>query len=157
MAFGATAAAKAAYLGWRLPTLNELYRPFRVGADATAANPALAPERMKGAEIGIDLRPADGVTLRATAFTNKLTDAIGNVTLAQGPGTFPGVGFVAGAYRQRVNIDAVRSNGMELDARLALAVQPAVYRVVVQGRAQAPKLVPLMRASEMRSMSRTPT
>ena len=108
----------AAYLGWRLPTLNELYRPFRVGADATAANPALAPERMKGAELGIDLTPAEGVSLRATAFTNKLTDAIGNVTLAQGPGTFPGVGFVAGAYRQRVNIDAVRSNGVELDARM---------------------------------------
>ena len=108
----------AAYLGWRLPTLNELYRPFRVGADATAANPALAPERMKGAELGIDLTPAQGVSLRATAFTNKLTDAIGNVTLAQGPGTFPGVGFVAGAYRQRVNIDAVRSNGLELDARI---------------------------------------
>jgi outer membrane receptor protein involved in Fe transport len=108
----------AAYLGWRLPTLNELYRPFRVGADATAANPALAPERMKGAELGIDLTPAEGVSIRATAFTNKLTDAIGNVTLAQGPGTFPGVGFVAGAYRQRVNIDAVRSNGVELDARI---------------------------------------
>ncbi len=108
----------AAYLGWRLPTLNELYRPFRVGADATAANPALAPERMKGAELGIDLTPAEGVSLRATAFTNKLTDAIGNVTLAQGPGTFPGVGFVSGAYRQRVNIDAVRSNGLELDARI---------------------------------------
>ncbi len=27
----------AAYRGWRLPTLNELYRPFRAGADATAA------------------------------------------------------------------------------------------------------------------------
>lgn len=108
----------AAYLGWRLPTLNELYRPFRVGADATAANPALAPERMKGAELGVDVRPARGVSLRATAFTNKLTDAIGNVTLAQGPGTFPGVGFVSGAYRQRVNINAVRSNGVELDVRV---------------------------------------
>ncbi|RJT24460.1 TonB-dependent receptor [Chakrabartia godavariana] len=108
----------AAYLGWRLPTLNELYRPFRVGADATAANPALAPERMKGVELGVDVRPANGVSLRATAFTNKLTDAIGNVTRGQGPGTFPGVGFVAGAYRQRVNIDAVRSTGVELDARL---------------------------------------
>jgi outer membrane receptor protein involved in Fe transport len=28
----------AAYVGWRLPTLNELYRPFRVGTDATAAS-----------------------------------------------------------------------------------------------------------------------
>jgi len=112
----------AAYLGWRLPTLNELYRPFRVGADATAANPALNPERMKGAEIGIDWTPADAVTLRATAFTNRLTDAIGNVTLGRGAGVFPGVGFVAagGAYRQRVNIDAVRSKGVELDANARL-------------------------------------
>ena len=36
----------AAYLGWRLPTLNELFRPFRAGADATAANPYLKPERL---------------------------------------------------------------------------------------------------------------
>jgi len=39
----------AAYLGWRLPTLNELYRPFRVATDATAANAALpgAPARYR--------------------------------------------------------------------------------------------------------------
>ena len=39
----------AAYLGWRMPTLNELFRPFRAGADATAANPELDPERLAGA------------------------------------------------------------------------------------------------------------
>ncbi len=135
----------AAYLGWRLPTLNELYRPFRVGADATAANPALAPERMKGIELGVDLQPAKGVSLRATAFTNKLTDAIGNVTLAQGPGTFPGVGFVTGAYRQRVNIDAVRSNGVELDARIIrgdwrLAVSYAYTDAQISGSGRAAAL-----------------
>ncbi len=109
----------AAYLGWRLPTLNELYRPFRVGADATAANAALSPERSKGAELGLDWQPAKGLTLSATAFTNRLTSAIANVTLASGPGVFPGVGFVAGggAYRQRQNVDAVRSKGLEIDAR----------------------------------------
>jgi vitamin B12 transporter len=109
----------AAYLGWRLPTLNELYRPFRVGADATAANPALSPERMKGFEIGIDLRPTDQLTLRTTLFSNRLTKAIANVTLGAGPGTFPGVGFVAagGAYRQRQNVDAIQSKGVELDAQ----------------------------------------
>ena len=42
----------AAYLGWRLPTLNELFRPFRAGADATAANADLDPERLRGAEAG---------------------------------------------------------------------------------------------------------
>lgn len=109
----------AAYLGWRLPTLNELYRPFRVGADATAANPALKPETMRGVEAGIDWRPAEGASLRATVFSNRLKDAIANVTLGAGPGTFPGVGFVAagGAYRQRQNLDAIRSNGVELDAQ----------------------------------------
>ncbi|RYY42418.1 MAG: TonB-dependent receptor, partial [Sphingomonadales bacterium] len=58
----------AAYSGWRLPTLNELYRPFRAGADATAANPLLSPERLRGAEIGVDLTPTPGFSLRATGF-----------------------------------------------------------------------------------------
>jgi outer membrane receptor protein involved in Fe transport len=107
----------AAYLGWRLPTLNELYRPFRVGTDATAANAALAPERLHGAEVGAELRPLPGLRLGLTAFTNRLEDAIANVTLGQGPGTFPGVGFVAGEYRQRRNLDAIEVEGVELDAR----------------------------------------
>ncbi len=130
----------AAYLGWRLPTLNELYRPFRVGADATAANAALNPERMKGAEIGLSWSHSfrapiweiandeecciigggnisGDVGAKVTFFSNRLTSAIANVTLGAGAGTFPGVGFVAagGAYRQRQNIDAVRSKGVEFD------------------------------------------
>ncbi len=110
----------AAYLGWRLPTLNELYRPFRVGADATAANPGLKTERSRGFEFGVDWQPNDAISLRATAFSNRLERAIANVTLGMGPGVFPGVGFVAagGAFRQRQNVDAVRSNGVELDARV---------------------------------------
>ncbi|KRC81000.1 TonB-dependent receptor [Sphingomonas sp. Root241] len=109
----------AAYRGWRLPTLNELYRPFRVGADATAANAALDPERLSGAEIGIDWRPIPQLALRATGYWNRLDDAIANVTLARGPGTFAGVGFVsaAGVYRQRQNLDAVEARGIELDGR----------------------------------------
>jgi outer membrane receptor protein involved in Fe transport len=109
----------AAYRGWRLPTLNELYRPFRVGADATAANAALDPERLTGAEIGLDWRLAPALTLRATGYWNRLDDAIANVTLANGPGAFPGVGFVsaAGVYRQRQNLDAVEARGVELDGR----------------------------------------
>lgn len=133
----------AAYTGWRLPTLNELYRPFRVGADATAANPLLKPERMKGIEAGMERRftlgepwlPDVDVTsvneaemsrprlrLAATIFSNRLRDAIGNVTLANGPGVYPGVGFVAagGAYRQRLNLDAVKSTGVEFDAELSV-------------------------------------
>jgi len=112
----------AAYLGWRLPTLNELYRPFRVGTDATAANAALSPERLQGAEAGLTIRPAPWAQLGVTIFVNRLTGAIANVTLGQGPGTFPGFGFVTagGAYRQRQNVDAVESRGIELDASLSL-------------------------------------
>ncbi|MCX8476850.1 MAG: TonB-dependent receptor [Sphingomonas sp.] len=118
-AAGAVTLRAAAYRGWRLPTLNELYRPFRVGADATAANAALDPERLTGAEIGLDWRPAPALTFRATGYWNRLDDAIANVTLASGPGNFPGVGFVsaAGVYRQRRNLDAVEARGVELDGR----------------------------------------
>ena len=104
----------AAYLGWRMPTLNELFRPFRAGSDATAANPLLDPERLSGAELGLSYR-RDGLSLSATAFANRLKDAIANVTLGAGPGVFPGVGFVAegGEFRQRRNVDAIRVRGIE--------------------------------------------
>ncbi len=110
----------AAYLGWRLPTLNELYRPFRVGADATAANARLAPERLRGIEAGVEYRPTGDGRVGVTVFANRLEDAIANVTLGRGPGVFPGAGFVAdgGEYRQRRNLDAIRSKGIEVDGRL---------------------------------------
>ena len=110
----------AFYLGWRLPTLNELYRPFRVGADATAANAGLSPERLAGAEAGLQWRPAKPIRVNFTLFTNRLEQAIANVTLGQGPDQFPGVGFVAGQFRQRRNVDAVRSQGAEIDVDVDL-------------------------------------
>jgi outer membrane receptor protein involved in Fe transport len=107
----------AAYRGWRLPTLNELHRPFRVGADATAAEPGLAPETVDGAELGFDLRPGRGVTLRLTGYVNRLDAAIANVGVGAGPGIFPGVGFVAagGVFRRRANLDAIEAKGVEAD------------------------------------------
>jgi outer membrane receptor protein involved in Fe transport len=107
----------AAYLGWRMPTLNELFRPFRAGLDATAANPGLKPEKLAGAEAGIEYRRGD-VNLSATAFVNRLKDVIANVTLGHGPGLFAGVGFVAagGTYFQRENVDAVKVRGVEASA-----------------------------------------
>jgi outer membrane receptor protein involved in Fe transport len=107
----------AAYRGWRLPTLNELYRPFRVGADATAANAALSPERLSGVEGGITITPTATTSIAATWFHNRMDDAIANVTAGIGPGTFPLAGFVAagGVYRVRDNLDGIRSNGLEVD------------------------------------------
>jgi vitamin B12 transporter len=107
----------AAYLGWRMPTLNELFRPFRAGADATAANPDLDPERLAGAEAGLEYHHGP-LRLSVTGFLNRLKDAIANVTLGHGPGTFPGVGFVAagGSYLQRQNVDSVNVHGVEAEA-----------------------------------------
>jgi vitamin B12 transporter len=134
----------AAYLGWRLPTLNELYRPFRVGADATAANAMLAPERLKGIEAGLVWRPAPNARIGITLFSNRLKKAIANVTLDQGPGTFPGVGFVpaGGQFRMRQNVDAVATRGIEIDGsidfgqfRLAVGYSLADARVDASGAA----------------------
>lgn len=107
----------ALFTAWRLPTLNELYRPFRVGSDATAANEALAPERIGGAELGVTWQTS-GINFSVNAFTNRLKGAIANVTVGQGPGNFPGVGFVVGGgiYRQRRNLDAITSKGFEIEA-----------------------------------------
>ena len=111
----------AAYRGWRLPTLNELYRPFRAGTDATAANAGLDPERLRGVEAGIDWTPLKGTKLSATLFANRLRNAIANVSLGNGPGLFPVVGFVAagGVFRQRQNVDAIRARGLEVDGSWA--------------------------------------
>jgi len=151
----------AAYTGWRLPTLNELYRPFRVGADATAANASLDPERLRGLEAGADWRPSTDARLSATIFANRLKGAIANVTLGAGPGVFPGVGFVAsgGAFRQRQNIDAISTRGIEIDGEVRRGPWSAVLsyslsdaRVAASGAAaeldgRRPAQVPLHQAS----------
>lgn len=105
----------AAYRGWRLPTLNELYRPFRVGAEVTTANEMLEPERLWGGEAGIDWT-SDGTKLSATLFANHLSNAIANVTLAPN-------------LNQRQNLDAIDSKGIEFAAeqRIGPATLRATY------------------------------
>ncbi|MGN6497259.1 MAG: TonB-dependent receptor, partial [Tsuneonella sp.] len=97
----------AAYTGFRLPTLNELYRPFVVFPVVTQANAALRNERLEGYEAGLDYAPAPGIDMSLTAFDNRVKDAIANVTL--GPN-----------LRQRQNIDAIHARGIEASAGLAL-------------------------------------
>lgn len=95
----------AAYTGLRLPTLNELYRPFVVFPVTTYANANLKNERLEGYEAGLDVTAAKGVDLALTIFTNRVENAIANVTLS-------------GTDRQRQNVDAVKSTGVELVASL---------------------------------------
>ena len=68
-------------LGFRAPTLNELYRQFSVGAVLTRPNDQLGPERLRGGEIGVNVTPARDVTVRATWFDNRVEDPISNVTI----------------------------------------------------------------------------
>lgn len=97
----------SAYSGFRLPTLNELYRPFVVFPITTQANDALTPEKLKGAEAGIDLTPGPGISLSATVFYNRLDDAIANVT-------------VTATTRQRRNVRRIVAKGVELTAAARL-------------------------------------
>lgn len=90
----------AAYTGLRLPTLNELYRPFVVFPVTTEANADLRNERLQGFEIGLDWQPVNAVVIAVTAFDNEVENAIANVTV--GPN-----------LRRRANLPAIAARGIE--------------------------------------------
>lgn len=112
---GTLAVRGAGYTGFRLPTLNELYRPFVIASSAsmvtTRANPALENEKLKGVEAGFELTPAPDVTLSATAFYNRLDNAVGNVTVSS---SVSGDRMII--VRERRNIDRIIARGIELSA-----------------------------------------
>jgi outer membrane receptor protein involved in Fe transport len=116
--------AAAAYGAFRAPTLNELYRGFRLGDVTTDANPRLGPERVRGAELGADWssRSWRALRLQGTLFWMELEDAITNVTIATGPG---------GIRRRRENVGLTRSRGIEVEAAAQLA-QPLSLRLTGQ-------------------------
>ncbi len=90
----------AAYTGMRLPTLNELYRPFVVFPVVTEANAALENERLEGYEIGLTWQPVGPVVVTLTGFDNRVKNAIANVTIAPD-------------LRQRRNLPAIDARGIE--------------------------------------------
>ncbi|HKR65964.1 MAG TPA: TonB-dependent receptor, partial [Thermoanaerobaculia bacterium] len=93
----------SAYTAFRAPTLNELYRGFRVGNINTLPNADLHAENLTGLELGARARNA-----RVTLFWTSVSDTIANVTI--GPNT-----------RQRQNLGRTRSLGCEVDAEWQLA------------------------------------
>ena len=97
----------AAYTGLRLPTLNELYRPFVVFPVVTQANAALENERLEGFEIGLNWQPVNELVVSITAFDNEVENAIANVTIAPN-------------LRQRQNLPAIEARGIEGTLALAL-------------------------------------
>jgi vitamin B12 transporter len=105
---GETYVRGAAYAGFRAPTLNELYRGFFANGVNTRANAALEPEQLYGIEAGAG---GEGrLRWSATAFYNRLTDAITNVTV--GPGV-----------RERQNAGTVDAWGLEADTAFDITDQ----------------------------------
>jgi outer membrane receptor protein involved in Fe transport len=126
----------AAYAGFRQPTLNELYRPFRVGNNNTLANPNLSPERLYGVESGLggDWR---GGAADLTVFYNRLERAVTNVTLSSTP---------SGTTFMRENAGVVDAYGIEAEAREQLSATVTIDAAAdytharVEGGRAAPQL-----------------
>jgi len=112
----------ALYSGFRPPTLNELFRPYRVGNVVTLNNTALSPETLYGAEAGLG---GEGGAFRwsATGFYNRLVDPVTNVTLHDGPYQDPLAGYVpvGGSVLERENVGAVNAYGLEGDAQWSIS------------------------------------
>jgi outer membrane receptor protein involved in Fe transport len=91
----------SAYRAFRAPTLNELYRGFRVGNVITLPNEALGPETLTAVEVGVRAS-----SVRVTAFWMRTDDVVANVTLTTTPTLIT---------RQRQNLGSSRSRGAEVE------------------------------------------
>ncbi|MGA2360473.1 MAG: TonB-dependent receptor [Terriglobales bacterium] len=95
------------YRAFRAPTLNELYRPFRVGDILTYNNPYLNAERMTGAEAGVNVAGWDRkLGLRGTFFWSDIVNPVQNVTISQTSSLIT---------REKENLGRIRSRGFEID------------------------------------------
>src|SRR5581483_11141954 len=96
------------YRAYRAPTLNELYRGFRVGNVQTNANADLHAERVTGAEATLQAQALSSrLHLHSTYFWNRVYGPVGNITLKVTPALIT---------RQRQNIGRTSSQGVELGA-----------------------------------------
>ena len=100
---------------FRLPTLNELHRPFRVRNDIVEASAALDPERFYSLEGTLDWQAAGCLKFDTAVFYHWIRDAIANVPVTDPAqiaaifGTIP----PGGSGSQRQNVDEARVFGLE--------------------------------------------
>ncbi len=100
---------------FRLPTLNELHRPFRVRNDIVEANPGLDPERFYSMEAGLEWEPCDEWKLGVSVFHHTIRDAIANVPVTD-PGEIAAIfGTIPpeGSGSQRRNVEEARVTGVQ--------------------------------------------
>jgi outer membrane receptor protein involved in Fe transport len=96
------------YRAFRAPTLNELYRSFRVGSVLTLANDKLRAERLTGGEAGASYAAfGRKLNVRGTFFWSEIVRPVANVTLTVTPALIT---------RQRQNLGRTRSRGFEVEA-----------------------------------------
>ena len=91
---------------FRAPTLNELYRGFRVGSIVTNANENLRAERAVNFETGASYA-RNNFYLRGGFFATAINNPVANVTLNVTPVLIT---------RQRRNVGKIRANGVEIEA-----------------------------------------
>ena len=98
----------AGYRSFRAPTLNELYRSFRVGNVQTLANPYLRAEHFSGAEGGVRTSAMhDRLSIRGSFFWGYTTDPVANVTISTTPQLI---------VRMRENLGETRAWGFQAGA-----------------------------------------
>lgn len=102
-------ATATGYRSFRAPTLNELYRGFRVGNVVTQPNGRLGPERLTGLEVGALWQPSGRTLVRIAAYEMTVCDPVANFTLSITPDL---------VTRQRRNLGETRTRGLELDAEI---------------------------------------
>ena len=86
---------------FRAPTLNELYRGFRVGNVLTLANENLKAERADNIEGGVRFG-SDHTSVKTSVFWTRINRTVANVTLMSTPSLIT---------RQRQNAGRTRSRG----------------------------------------------
>ncbi len=111
------------YRGFRAPTLNELYRNFRVGNVATNANAALRAEILTGGEAGASVRQLNGrLILRGNFFWSDISRAVTNVPVAYAPAScVANPAACTLITQQRQNLGVTRARGVEVAAELRIA------------------------------------
>jgi outer membrane receptor protein involved in Fe transport len=103
-AFSETIAARVSLRSHvRQPTLNELYRPYRVGAFSVAANEDLEVERITGAEIGLNWQVTERLFASFGFFHDQLHDSVANVSEISNPND-----------STRHNLEKAKVDGLEL-------------------------------------------
>ena len=90
---------------FRAPTLNELYRGFRVGNVVTNANENLRAERADNYEAGASFSK-NKFYLRGNFFAATIADPVSNVTLKTTPNLIT---------RQRQNVGKITARGAEIE------------------------------------------